>query len=66
MKEYPQLQAAIDQLLASEPTLQEPLLRAAGLDSILSDNIIDLIEGNQTIDECVHNMAEQLDQAIAE
>ena len=66
VKEYPQLQAAIDQLLASEPTLQEPLLRAAGLDSILSDNIIDLIEGNQTIDECVHNMAEQLDQAIAE
>lgn len=66
VKEYPQLQAAIDQLMNSDPTLQEPLLLASGLDSILSDNIIDLIEGNQTIDECVHNMAEQLDAAIAE
>ena len=66
VQEYPQLQAAINQLLASEPTLQEPLINAVGLDGILSDNIIDVIEGNQTIDECVRNMTEQLDAAIAE
>lgn len=64
--EYPQLQAAIDQLFASDPTLQEPLINASGIDSILSENIIDTIEGNQSIDECVNNMAQQLDDAIAE
>lgn len=66
IKEYPQLQAAINQLLASEPTLQEPLINASGIDSILADNIIDTIEGNQTIDECVDKMTEQLDAAISE
>lgn len=66
IKEYPQLQAAIDQLLASDPTLQEPLINASGIDSILTDNIIDTIEGKQTIDECVDNMTEQLDAAIAD
>ena len=66
IKEYPQLQAAIDQLLGSEPTLQEPLINASGIDGILSDNLIDLIEGKQTIDECVDNMTEQLDTAIAD
>ena len=64
--EYPQLKAGIDQLLASEPTLQEPQLGISGFDSMLSEAIIDIIEGNATIDEAIDTLTENVDAAIDE
>lgn len=64
--EYPQLKAGIDQLLASEPTLQEPQLGISGFDSMLSEAIIDVIEGNATIDEAIDTLTENVDAAIEE
>ena len=66
LEEYPQLKGGIDQLLASEPTLQEPQLGISGFDGMLTEAIISVIEGTATIDEAVDMLTEDVDAAIDE
>ncbi|MCL1796149.1 MAG: ABC transporter substrate-binding protein [Clostridia bacterium] len=64
--EYPQVQVMIDQLQGSDPHVQEPLTGVSGtIDAAFGEYIMAVIEG-MDIDEAVAEMADEINQALAD